>query len=49
MDNAAKETSGISFVVLILSKEEGKLIRKKEWPIAGNPRRWELQSYNVTV
>ena len=34
------ETSEMSFVVLLLSKEEGKLISKKEWPIAGEPS-WE--------
>ena len=44
-DKSTPETSGISFVVLLLSKEDGKLINKKQWPIAGESSWEQRQKY----
>ena len=46
-DKSTRETSGVSFVVLLLSKEDGKLINKKEWPIAGEPSFEQRRKYTI--
>jgi len=46
-DKSTPETSVMSFVVLLLSKEDGKLINKKVWPIAGDPSWEQRQKYAI--
>ena len=45
IDKNATDTSEMSFVVLLISKESGKLITKKEWPIPGKPNFLDLKKY----
>ena len=44
-DKIMPKASGISFVALLISKEDGELIGKIERPIDGNPDWLELQRY----